>query len=53
MEAENTGTQQVSNETQSGKLLNAEQRAVCEQIAAGDGLDSQRALRHYCLSMMT
>jgi len=36
-------TQQVSNKTQKDRLLNAEERTICEQIAIGETLDSQRA----------
>ena len=36
-------TQQVSNETQKDRLLNAEDRSICEKVAIGETLDSQRA----------
>ena len=43
MTTKNPTTQQAPTAAQTGQLLSAEQKAVCEQIAAGDSLDSRRA----------
>jgi len=43
MTTENHTEQQVPNEMQSGRLLSAEQKAICEQIAVGETLNSRRA----------
>ncbi len=43
MVTNNVTTRPVPNETQSGRLLDAEERAVCQRVALGDTLDSRRA----------
>jgi len=43
MTTKNPTTQSAPTDAQAGRLLNAEEKAVCEQVAAGDSLDSRRA----------
>ena len=43
MATKNLDTQPVPNETQSDRLLDAEESAVCQRVALGDTLDSRRA----------
>ena len=43
MATKNPSTQPAPTGAQTGRLLNAEEKAVCEQVAAGATLDSRRA----------